>query len=250
MSHRIRIIHPWGVDFIDQPVLEAVAPFLHPSTDVSVSNLGEDAVQLPWPAGKDRDLAIEAAVRAEREGMEAIVIGCAADPFVKDVRQAVSIPVVGLMETAVIDSRVRGKLAIFPRRLKEEWLPYIAEDRNWEAWQERAHGYGLSDDEYTMRQIQVPEHPAPETLERLKTEDPKGLYEVMIESMTAALLGEGVQQVRSAAEEGARSGYFACAYWSPALIEHGEEFRGTGLRAVNPVISGITYAEHLVLSAA
>lgn len=251
MSKIIRIIHPWGVDYVDEPALEAVAGYLHPSIDLEVTNLGADAVQLPWPAAADKPLAIAAAQQAERDGVDVIVVGCAADPFVRDIRAAVGIPVVGLMETAIRDSAVRGKLAIFPRRLKEEWLPYISEDRNWEAWAERARGYGLSDDQYTMRQIQIPSHPTPEELHRLTTEDPRGLFDVMIGSMTEALVGEGIAQVRSAvAEDGAKSGYFACAYWTPGLIEHGEDFGGLGMQAINPLVSGVTYAQHLVLSAA
>ncbi|MGA1827496.1 aspartate/glutamate racemase family protein [Microbacterium sp.] len=240
------------MDYVDQPVLEMLKPFARPTTELSVSNLGPRANQLPWPpwpADADRDLAIVAAKQAEAEGMDAIVVACCADPHVKDMRANVKIPVVGLMETAVKASSALGKLSIFPRLLDDSWK--IPDHRNWGVWEERAQAYGMSEGDYTLRSIRVPQHPDPETFKRLAAEDPTKLYEVMIGSMASAFATGGPEQAQSATEEdGATYGWPACQYFTTALIENEDAFKGLRMKVVNPLVAGLTYAEHLLVSTA
>src|SRR4051812_49277767 len=110
---------------MDRVSEDIVAPFLRGDTDVHAANLGESAPPLPWPDASSAQLAVDVARKAEADGFDAIVIACCADPFLAEVRAAVSVPVVGLTETACISARSRGKLTIVARKLSDDYLPLI-----------------------------------------------------------------------------------------------------------------------------
>lgn len=251
MPQRILLLNPWGVSYMDDVAEQVVAPTLRSDTELVVANLGDAAPPLPWPAASASDVAVEAVRKAEADGFHAVVIGCCADPFLKETRAAVKIPVVGLTEAVCVGARTRGKLTVMARGLSDDYLPLIPTQGNWDFWTNKPLSYGLDRDQFSLRRVYVPEHPSPAELERLTVEDPKRLGELTVAAMEASLHEQGLAEARAAVEEdGADVLYFACAFWTKPIAELGEKAEAYGATIVNPLVTGATYAEHLVVASA
>jgi len=244
------ILNPWGFDYMDSVAEKAVGPYLHPRTDLVCTNLGKEALPMPWPVPESRKLAVERAMKAQADGFDAIVIGCCADPFLSDIRQAVSIPVVGVTEAACATARSRGKITIMARRLSDSFRSLIPIQNAWErGWTDLATGYGLKPGEFSLRRVFVPGHPDPETLVDLTNRDQAKLRDLTVAGMSEALHAEGLEQTRAAIkEDGARAVYFACAFWSLPISELEKAGNAFGVPVINPLVSAVSYAEHLLLS--
>jgi allantoin racemase len=234
---------------MDAPAERVVAPHLHGDTELVVTNLGEAAPPLPWPRPEGEAAMIETARKAEANGYDAEVIGCAADPFLEQTRQAVGIPVVGVTESVCASARNWGKLAILARRLSDSYLPLIPSQGNWDFWIGKASGYGLTSDQFVMRGVPVPAHPEPDELVRLTDEDPARLRDLTLEAMGQALHADGLTQAKAAVEEdGAGALFYACAFWSESIDQLGPDAREYGAPVINPLVCAATYAEHLLIS--
>jgi Asp/Glu/hydantoin racemase len=249
VSKRILIINPWGVDYMDSVTEEVVAPHLRSDTEIVCASLGEAASPVPWPTPDGRKPTIEIARKAEADGFDAIVIGCCADPFLADTREAVSIPVIGLTESLCAASKSWGKLGLLARLLPDSYLPLIPSQGNWDFWTNMATGYGLAPDGFTMHRVFVPKHPDPDQLDRMTRTDPIGLRAIMLEAMDESFHKEGLDVAQTAVhKDGADVLFFACAFWSrsiDALDQSAEKF---GAPIINPLVSAASYAEHLLTS--
>jgi len=71
---------------------------------------------------------IEKTVNAEREGFDAVVIGCFYDPGLREARELVEIPVVGVCEASlhVASMLSAGKFSVLVGRRK--WIPKMADN--------------------------------------------------------------------------------------------------------------------------
>ncbi|MFF1553171.1 aspartate/glutamate racemase family protein [Rhodococcus erythropolis] len=252
MSRKIMILHPWGVGYMDSKAIEAAAPFVRSDTEVACTNLGDGAPPLPLPLPGYEGLAVEKALKAEAEGFDAIVVGCCADPFLDEIKAAVSIPATGLSEATLRSAHSRGKMAILVRNLGDAYLPMIPSQNDWGFWRNLGATYGLSEGEhYSLREVMVPKHPDPRELERLTVEDPAKLADLTIEAMTDALYENGLPEAEKAfADDGVKSVFFACAFWGQAIAQLQRNGHHLGGKIVNPLVSGVTYAEQMVLASA
>ncbi|KWF20564.1 hypothetical protein WT56_29780 [Burkholderia pseudomultivorans] len=250
MSQRIMILNPWGADYMDKAAEDVVAPYLNARTDLVCNSLGSDASPMPWPVQSSLELVVDKARKAQVAGFDAIVIGCCADPFLADVRRAVSIPVVGLTESFCVTAHNRGKVTLMIRGLADAYLPLIPTQNDWKNnWSARALGYGLRPDQFSVRRVFVPGHPDPETLADLTARDQAKLRDLTVAAMNDALHADGLEQTLAAAEaDGAKAVYFACAFWGGPIRDLGEKAKAFGISVVNPLVSGVSYAEHLLLS--
>lgn len=103
---KLMIINPdWGVPPRRmQEELEQLSAFVSRDTRLDMECLKKTQVYLDSPA--DAVLAgpeiVEMAVRAEKNGYDAVVLYCFSDPALEACRQAVSIPVVGAGQTACL----------------------------------------------------------------------------------------------------------------------------------------------------
>ncbi len=88
---------------------------------------------------------IDAALRAEREGVDAVVIDCMLDPGLDAAREAVSIPVVGCGQTAMSTAAQIGAFSVV-----------TVLDRQARAFYELARRYGLGEHLCSVRGIGVP----------------------------------------------------------------------------------------------
>ena len=250
MSQKILILNPWGAGYMDTVTEEVVAPYLHPDTDVVCTNLGPGASPMPWPVPESRPLAVERAMQAQADGFDAIVIGCCADPFLLDIRKAVSIPVVGVTESVASTARNRGKVAVLTRQLEDAYQRLIPSQAEWElVWSRRLTSYRLQPEEFCLGQVFVPKHPDPDTLLDLTARDPARLRDLTIGAMDEALHSQGLEQARAVAKAaGATAVFFGCAFWSKPIAALGEAAAAFGIPVINPLVSATSYAEHLLLS--
>ncbi len=248
MSRRIMILSPWGVDYMDEPALEVARRHARPDTELEIRNLGEDAAPLPWPVAASEGLMVEAARKAETDGFDGIAIGCCADPFLASVREAVNIPVSAPSEAAAYTSRQFGKVAILARRLSDSFLPLIPSQGNWDFWNGTAQKYGLAENDYTLRAVQVPTHPSPEDIDRLTPSDPGLLRDLTIEAMTDALYTNGVTEARAAVADGAEAIYFACAYWSRGIDALDGDHSAFGAPLLAPIPTTVGFVEQALVA--
>jgi len=160
------------------------------------------------------------------------------------------IPVVGVTEAACATARSRGKITIMARRLSDSFRSLIPIQNAWErGWTDLATGYGLKPGEFSLRRVFVPGHPDPETLVDLTNRDQAKLRDLTVAGMSEALHAEGLEQTRAAIkEDGARAVYFACAFWSLPISELEKAGNAFGVPVINPLVSAVSYAEHLLLS--
>jgi allantoin racemase len=83
---------------------ELVAPLLHDGLEVVQVDL-PDAPVTSISSNRDADLvataSTEAAIRAEREGYDAVIMGCLFEPGVSAAKEQVQIPVIGDLEAAL-----------------------------------------------------------------------------------------------------------------------------------------------------
>jgi allantoin racemase len=245
------ILNPWGVDYCDDAALDVMGSALRDDVDLECVNLGDGSAPVPYPVPEGRDAAVRAAVRAEAEGFDAILIACAGDPFLDEIREAVAVPVIGVAESVIIGAHSRGKLGVLRRRLPSDpWDSVWRDESLTRNWHKRMARYGIREDQYVIRQVPVPGHPDPETLDRLNRDDPQALGNIMFAAFEESLLADGVVQTNAAAaEDGVDAVFFACNFWSPAIAALGVDAGKFDVPLINPLVSAATYAQHLLDSA-
>jgi allantoin racemase len=254
MSARIMLLNPWGVDYADEVGLNVIGSFVRPDTDLACVNLTGKARPVPWPVAEGLEPAVELAKKAEADGFDAIINGCAGDPYLDDLRAAVSIPVVGIAETILRNARSRGKkICILDRLLPEEYTALIPNNGpdKFDFWNAKAASYGLTPDLYSIRKVRIATHPGVDSLEPMTREGSTELRELMFQSFVDSLHDDGLRQTKAAADEdGAEAVFFACNFWSTPIAALGRDATQFGATMINPLGSAATFAEHLVISAA
>jgi Asp/Glu/hydantoin racemase len=251
MAHKLMVLNPWGVAYCDDVALDLVASAVRNDVELACVNLGEGAPPVPYPVPEGRAAAVRATLEAEAAGFDAVLIACGGDPFLRDIRRAVSIPVIGLAESAIISAHSRGKLGILRRALPSDpWDSVWRDDEVSRNWHKRMARYGLREDQYSIRRVRVPDHPDLETLERLNREDAHALRDMMFAAFEASLHGDGVEQANAAAaEDGVSAVVFPCNFYGPSIAALGEDAAKFAVPVINPMVCAATYAQHLLDSA-
>lgn len=166
---------------------------------------------------------VENSIAAERDGFDAIVLGCWADPL-WEAREAVDIPVVGIGEAAMLLATTLGfRFAIIT--VAPGVIPTIETDLRL---------YGLEN-----RAISRP----------VRSLDPSSDMELLLESVTAPhrhLIPNFERVARKCIEDGAEVIVVGCGYYGPILTLHGyKEIPGTGVPVVDCSAAGLKLAEVL-----
>jgi Asp/Glu/hydantoin racemase len=251
MAYKVMILNPWGVDYCDDVALDLVGSAVRDDVELACVNLGEAAPPVPYPVPEGKAAAIGAALKAEADGFDAVLIACGGDPFLRDIRRAVSIPVIGLAESAILSAHSRGKLGILRRRLPSDpWDTVWRDEEVLRNWHKRMARYGIRKDQYSIRCVRVPDHPDLETLERLNRDDPHALKDMMFAAFEASLHADGVDQANAAAaDDGVRAVLFPCNFYGPSIAALGEDAAKFAVPVINPMVCAATYAQHLLDSA-
>ncbi|MDI7276270.1 MAG: aspartate/glutamate racemase family protein, partial [Anaerolineae bacterium] len=100
---RVRVISPVIHRGPDEETRLAYAAAAAPGTEVSVVSLewGTDAIEVRADDAWAAPGVLSRAIEAEREGIDAVIIGCMDDPGLHAAREAVRIPVVGPAEASM-----------------------------------------------------------------------------------------------------------------------------------------------------
>jgi allantoin racemase len=164
---------------------------------------------------------VENAIAAEREGFDAVVLGCWADPL-WEAREVVDIPVIGIGEAAMLLATTLGfRFAIIT--VAPGVIPTIEMDLRL---------YGLED-----RAIIRP----------VRSLDPPSDLELLVESVGdphRRLIPNFERVARQCIEDGAEVIVVGCGYYGPILSLHGyNEIPGTGVPVVDCSAAGLKLAE-------
>ena len=154
---------------------------------------------------------IKVSVEAEKNGFDAIVIGCFYDPGLREVRELVKIPVVGVCEASlqVASSLSAGKFSILVGRRK--WIPKMSDNA-------KIYGYESKIASWRILDLTVPE-----MRDKEKTQ--------------AAILREARAAVE---EDGAEVVCLGCTGMAGQAKKAQEEL---GVPVLDPVLIGLKMAE-------
>jgi allantoin racemase len=212
------------------PVWQALAGYFprvaRPDTEVTLRHVpvSGNYVRSLYTELLNNRAVVENAVVAEREGFDAVVLGCWADPL-WETREVVDIPVVGIGEAAMLLATMLGsRFAVIT--VAPGVVPTIELDLRL---------YGLED-----RAIVRP----------VRSLAPASDAELLVESVTdpqRRLIPNFERVARQCIEDGAEVIVVGCGYYGPILTLHGyNEIPGTGVPVVDCSAAGLKLAEALV----
>lgn len=110
MSRRIDFLNPFGTDRYDAIVAETLTPYAAPGTELRISHLENCPENIDFYYMKHlvETAVFQHVMAAEREGFDAVIVGCCYDPGVTVARELVDIPVIGPLEATIHWSRYFG----------------------------------------------------------------------------------------------------------------------------------------------
>lgn len=121
---RILFINPVGTGIFDEAMLEIINEVKRPDVEVKVVHLSKGPVHVEYHYYEHLNLGetLEWVRWAEKEGYDAVVIGCFYDPGLREARELVSIPVIAPAEATMHVAATLGhKFSIMVGRRK--WIP-------------------------------------------------------------------------------------------------------------------------------
>ena len=121
---RILYINPVGTDIFDEAMLETINEVKRPDVEVKVVHLSKGPVHVEYHYYEHLNLGetLEWVRWAEKEGYDAVVIGCFYDPGLREARELVSIPVIAPAEATMHVAATLGhRFSIIVGRRK--WIP-------------------------------------------------------------------------------------------------------------------------------
>ncbi len=241
MRLRILFLNPMGTDMYDKYMSDVMSPYANPDTDLVVRSLNDvpKTPFLPSPALFFNQL-FQAVIQGEKDGFDGVVVGCCADPAVRDSKDLVNIPVTGPFEAAVRTSPAFGRLGVVAPQINGSEDENLPETANWA----RALVREYQVDEYvaTIRSAQTG-HPSDEDTTRLFAEDPDALRELVLGGMETSMRTTAKEQAKAAlVEDEASVLFFSCTLWGGMTGLIAEELEAVIL---DPVITPLKYVELL-----
>lgn len=103
MRRRINFINPFGTVAYDDIIQTTLAHYAAEGTDLHISHLEGCPPDIDYFYSKHHveSVLVEAVMKAEEQGFDAVIVGCCYDPGVRTAREVVDIPVVGPMEASL-----------------------------------------------------------------------------------------------------------------------------------------------------
>lgn len=107
---RICFLNPFGTDAYDELIREVLVPSLDAGTELVIRHLESGPRNLDYYAPKQlvQVEILRAAKQIERDGFDALIIGCVYDPALTEARELLDIPVIGPLEASIAYSRAFG----------------------------------------------------------------------------------------------------------------------------------------------
>ncbi len=240
---RILLINPLGVDVYDELVDDVVRPAISSDTELTVRSLAGTGVPETafLPAASLLMNQLLSAVQAgERDGFDAVVIGCASDPGLVDAKELVSIPVTAPMEAAIATGRALGRLAVVAPRIESGQGENLPQDANWV--RRLVHSYSGESSFAGVFSAPCP-HPPADLVDQLVNENPRELRATVRRGMADAVAGPAGDAAEAAwRDHDATVLFFACTIWSGLL---GPVRDRLPIPVLDPLITPVRYAEML-----
>lgn len=222
---RILFINPLGTDIYDSHMQEVLERFKAPKTSVEVRSLTlppeQSGPMLPAEPVYYNEI-IGLVMQAEKEGFDAAVIGCAADPALPEAQRMAKIPVAGPLQAAAAFAAARGKKLAILYPDEHSWKHTIS----WATSNLRL--YGLDHVVACIRFVDM--HIGSE--ESLVAQVDVSLEDV-IDRFSRVLKGPGLELAQKVLiEDAAEIVFFGCTIWG-GLLE------GISERLESPVLDAL-----------
>ena len=181
-------------------------------------------------------------IRAERDAYDAVIMGCYADPGVREGKSLVRIPVLGAMQLGIHAASLLGKrICVLAPADKE------GRRRRHLSWHwDHVHMYGIRPEIATFRKVPL-DRPSTEEVHRLLVEGrDRELPELIIDPHRMSVQGVASSIIRRAIDEDDVDVVLpACTLWGGMGLQMKRCF---GIPVVDPVYSIVRLAEALVQS--
>lgn len=107
---RICFLNPFGTDDYDELIAATLRPSLRAGTEVEIRHLDDCPRNIDYYVPKHlvEVEVLRAVRRADRDGFDALVIGCCYDPALTQARELTDMPVIGPLEASVALARHFG----------------------------------------------------------------------------------------------------------------------------------------------
>lgn len=114
MALRINFINPFGTTAYDDLIKETLGHYASEGTQLDVTHLEACPTDMDYfyPKHIVEAALLEAIVRSQEEGYDAVISGCCYDPAVFTARELVDIPVIGPMEASINLLSYFGRTAV------------------------------------------------------------------------------------------------------------------------------------------
>jgi len=114
MPRKINFINPFGTTAYDDLIRETLSHYALRDTTLEITHLTACPADMDYfyPKHFVEAALLEAIMKAEEDGFDAVISGCCYDPAVRVARETVNIPVIGPMEASLSMLPFYGKTAV------------------------------------------------------------------------------------------------------------------------------------------
>ena len=218
---RIRILAPITSSSHAEAAQRLYAAHARPDARISAVSLehGPASVECQLEDALAAPGVVAAAIQAERDGVDAVIIDCMNDPGMEAAREAVSIPVVGAAQASMLlASLLAHKFSVISTAARDVYPTALL-----------ARRYGLASSHASTRWVDIP------VLEL--RQDPSKLLELLVDESLRAIQHDGAQAI-----------VFGCTGMRGMAAAVQQELRQAGNDAIviDPSLAALKWAEMLV----
>ncbi|MFS0599264.1 aspartate/glutamate racemase family protein [Peribacillus frigoritolerans] len=100
---KINFINPFGTDAYDGLIRQTLSPYADSNTELVISHLKDSPQNIDFYSYKHlaEQEIMDLIVESEKQGFNAVIVGCCYDPGVRTARELVDIPVIGPLEASL-----------------------------------------------------------------------------------------------------------------------------------------------------
>jgi allantoin racemase len=100
---KINFLNPFGTTAYNDLIGQTLAPYARSDTELVITHTSDCPENIDYYYSKHLiELSVmESVIQAERDGFDAVIVGCCYDPGVRIARELVDIPVIGPLEASV-----------------------------------------------------------------------------------------------------------------------------------------------------
>lgn len=241
MGIRILYIDPIGSDIYDAHMFNILRPQASPDTELVIRCLQgvPKTPFLPTPAAFTNQL-YQTIIDAEKEGFDGVIIGCCADPGLKDAKTLVSIPVTAPFEAAVRTAPAFGRLGVIVPLIESGEGENLPSNANWA--RDLVREYRATEYVACVRAAPA-DHPSTQESMRLFAEDPDALRHLVLGGMERAVHTTAMEHsIKAVHEDDATVLFYGCTFWGGMLNPIA---KAVPVTILDPIVTPLKYVELL-----